>query len=97
MKARANLPRLAALRNQSEISVNLKTFVTSWSYCSRAKWRIDYLNDHSHRFEALRYTFKTFHEAYTIFLSGQRIESHEVSRDISSFKQHGAGEILVGF
>ena len=72
--------------------------MTSWSYdCSRGKWRIDYLNDHSHRFGALRHTLKTFHEAYTIFLSGQRIESHEVSRDISSFKQHGAGEILVGF
>ena len=26
----------------------------------------------SHRFEALRHIFKTFHEAYTIFLSGQR-------------------------
>ena len=30
----------------------------------------------SHRFEALRHIFKTFHEAYTIFLSGQRIRSH---------------------
>ena len=84
MKARANLPRLVALRNQSEISVNLKTFVTSWSYCSRGKWRLDFLNDHSHRFEVLRHTFKTFHEAFTIFLSGQRIESHEVSREIFS-------------
>ena len=45
----------------------------SWSYCSR---RIDYLDDHSHRFEALGHIFKTFHEAYTIFLSGQRIGSH---------------------
>ena len=25
----------------------------------------------SHRFEALRHIFKTFHEGYTIFLSGQ--------------------------
>ena len=41
--------------------------ITSWSYCSRGKWRIHYLNDHSYRFEVLRYTFKTFHEAYTIF------------------------------
>ena len=30
----------------------------------------------SHRFEALRHIFKTFHEAYTIFLSGQHIGSH---------------------
>ena len=30
----------------------------------------------SHRFEALRHIFKTFHEAYTIFLRGQRIGSH---------------------
>ena len=29
----------------------------------------------SHRFEALRHVFKTFHEAYTIFLSAQRIGS----------------------
>ena len=81
--------------------------MTSWSYdCSRGKWRIDYLNDHSHRFGALRHTLKTFHEAYTIFLSGQRIESHigSVSSNIqhtwclsSSFKQHDVGEILVGF
>ena len=54
------------------------------------------LNDHSHRFGALRHTLKTFHEANTIFLSGQRIESHigSVSWNIqhtwclsSSFKQ----------
>ena len=30
----------------------------------------------SHRFEVLRHIFKTFHEAYKIFLSGQRIGSH---------------------
>ena len=30
----------------------------------------------SHRFEALRDILNTFHEAYTIFLSGQRIGSH---------------------
>ena len=30
----------------------------------------------SHRFEALRHMFKTFHEVYTIFLSGQHIGSH---------------------
>ena len=50
----------------------------------------------SHRFEALRHIFKTFHEAYTFFLSGQRIGSHiaSVSWNIqhilwlnSSFKQ----------
>ena len=50
----------------------------------------------SHLFEALRHIFKTFHEAYTIFLSGQRIGSHigSVSWNIqhilwliSSFKQ----------
>ena len=29
----------------------------------------------SHRFEALRHILKTFHEAYTIFLSGQCIGS----------------------
>ena len=38
----------------------------------------------SHRFEVLRHIFKTFHEAYTIFLSGQRIGSDigSVSRNI---------------
>ena len=50
----------------------------------------------SHRFEALRHILKTFHEVYTIFLSGQRIGSHigSVSWNIqhilwliSSFKQ----------
>ena len=65
-----------------------------------------YLNDHSHRFEALRHTFKTFHGTYTIFLSGQCIGSHigSVSWNIqcilwfiSSFKQHDLGEILVSF
>ena len=80
--------------------------MTSWSYCSREKWRIDYLNDHSHRFETLRHICKTFHEAYTIFSSGKRIESHIGSFSwniqhilclISSFKQHDVGEILVGF
>ena len=30
----------------------------------------------SHRFEALRHIFKTFHEAYTVFVSGQCIGSH---------------------
>ena len=30
----------------------------------------------SHRFEALRHILNTFQEAYTIFLSGQRIGSH---------------------
>ena len=30
----------------------------------------------SHRFEDLRHIFKTFHEAYTIFLSRQRVGSH---------------------
>ena len=58
------------------MSLNLRPVVTSWSYCSQGKWRIDYLNDPSHRIEALRHIFKTFHEAYTIFLSGQRIGSH---------------------
>ena len=40
----------------------------------------------SHRFEALRHIFKTFYEAHTIFLSGQRIGSHilEVSRENSA-------------
>ena len=59
-----------------------------------------YLNDHSHRFEALRHTFKTFHGTYTIFLSGQCIESHigSVSWNIQCiFFQHDLGEILVGF
>ena len=42
---------------QSGISLNLRTVVTSWSYCSRGKWRIDHLNDHSHHFEALRDIF----------------------------------------
>ena len=50
----------------------------------------------SYRLEAVRHIFKTFHEAYTIFLSGQRIGSHigSVSWNIqhilwliSSFKQ----------
>ena len=50
----------------------------------------------SHRFEALRHIFKTFHEGYTIFLSGQRIGSHigsvywniqQILRLIYSFKQ----------
>ena len=92
---------------QSGISLNLSTVVTLWSYnCSPVKWRIDYLNDHSHRFEVLRHIFKTFHEAYTIFFSGQRIGSHigSVSWNIqhilgliSTFKQRDVDEILVGF
>ena len=43
----------------------------------------------SHRFETLRHIFKTFHEAYAIFLSGQRIGSHiqYILWLISSFKQ----------
>ena len=61
----------------------------------------------SNRFEALRHILKTFHEAYTIFLSGQRIGSHiggvswniqQVLWLISSFKQRDVwGKILVGF
>ena len=61
---------------QSGISLNLRTAVTSWSYnCFRVKWCIDYLNDHSHGFEALRHIFKTFHEAYTIFVKSREIFS----------------------
>ena len=60
---------------QSGIPLNLRTVVTSWSYCSRGKWRIDHLNDHSHRFSQT-YFLKTFHVAYTIFSSRQRIGSH---------------------
>ena len=60
---------------QSGIPLNLRTVVTSWSYCSRGKWRIDHLNDHSHRFSQT-YILKTFHVAYTIFSSRQRIGSH---------------------
>ena len=48
--------------------------------------------------------FKTFHEASTIFLSGQRIGSNIGSvawiihhRPMSSFKQRDVGEILVAF
>ena len=48
----------------------------SWSYRSEGKWRIHYLNDHNHRFEALVHIFKTFHEAYPSFVCGQFIESH---------------------
>ena len=61
------IPPQKCVLKQSGISLNLRTVVTSWSYCSRGKWRIDYPKDHSHRFEALRHIFKTFHEAYTIF------------------------------
>ena len=57
--------------------------MTSWSYCSRGKWRIDYPKDHSHRFEALRDIFKTFHEAYTIFYVDSVAEAIlKVSREI---------------
>ena len=61
---------------QSGISLNLRTAVTSWSYnCFRVKCCIDYLNDHSHGFEALRHIFKTFYEAYTIFVKSREIFS----------------------
>ena len=85
---------------------NLRTVVTSWRYCSRVKWHIDYLNDDSHRFEALRHIFKTFHVAYTILLSGQRIGSHigSVSWNIqqilwltSTFTKCDVGKISVSF
>ena len=33
--------------HQSGIFLYLRTVVTSWGYCSRRKWRIDYQNDHS--------------------------------------------------
>ena len=91
---------------QFGISLNLRTVVNSWSYCSRGKWRIDCLNENSHRFYALKHIFKTFHEAYTICLRGQRIGSHigSVSWNIqhilwliSSFKQRHVAEILIGF
>ena len=97
---------MKAKLKRSGISLNLRTVVTSWSYCSRVKWRIDYLNDHSHHFKALRHIFKTFDEAYTIFLSGERIGSDigSVSWNtqhilwlISTFKQRDVGKILVGF
>ena len=92
--------------DQSQISLNLRTVVTSWSYCSWGKWWINYVNDNSHRFKALGHISKTFLEAYTIFLSGKRIGSHigidswniqHILWLFSSFKQRNVGEILVGF
>ena len=88
------------------MSLNLRPVVTSWSYCSQGKWRIDYLNDPSHRIEALRHIFKTFHEAYTIFFKWTayrkpywkclvKYSAHFVAYFF--FKQCDVGEILVGF
>ena len=59
----------------------------------RAAYRLTESDRISHRFEVLRHIFKTFHEAYTIFLSGQRIGSHtgSVSRNI----QHNLWLILL--
>ena len=51
-------PFLFESHNQSGISLNLRTVVTSWSYCSRRKRGMNYLNDHSDRFKALRHIFK---------------------------------------
>ena len=98
------------MSKQSGISLNLRTVVTSWSYnCSPVKWRIDYLNDHSHRFEALRHIFKTFHEAYTIFVKWTAYRKAYwkclvkysalggLLWLISTFKQRDVDEILVGF
>ena len=51
----------------------------SWSYCSWEKWQIHYLNDHGHCFEALRHIFKTFHEAYRIFLSEQWTDNSKLN------------------
>ena len=86
---------------QSRISPDLETVVTSWSYCSPGKWRI---RPEVTVFEALRHISKAFHEAYTIVLRLLRIESHNGSTSwyiqhilwlISPFKQRDEGEILV--
>ena len=65
---------------------NLRTVVTSWRYCSRVKWRIDYLNDHSHRSEALRH-IEASREIFSTFCG----------LIISTFKQCKVGKILAGF
>ena len=43
---------------QSGISLNLRTVVTSRSYCSQGKWLIDFQNNQSSLFEALRHISK---------------------------------------
>ena len=70
----------AALFNKWEsVFVFIKTRIktsTCWSKFSQQCGRESEWDRISHRFEALRHIFKTFHEAYKIFLSGQRIGSH---------------------
>ena len=46
--------------HQSGKSLYLRTVVTSWSYCSRGKWRIDYLNDQSSPFRGSQAYFQDF-------------------------------------
>ena len=65
---------------------NLRTVVTSWRYYSRVKWRIDYINDHSQRSEALRH-IEVSREIFGTFCG----------LIISTFKQRNIGKILVGF
>ena len=52
--------------NQSGRFRNLETVVTSWSYCSRGKWRIRPELTVSRISEIF---WKTFHEAHNIFKS----------------------------
>ena len=60
--------------------------MTSWSYCSREKWRIDYLNDYSHRFETLRGIFVRLFMRHTQFFQVESVSKAilEVSREIFS-------------
>ena len=46
--------------DQSGKSLYLRTVVTSWSYCSRGKWRIDYQNYQSSPFRGSQACFEDF-------------------------------------
>ena len=74
--------------NQFGISLYLRTVVTSWSYCSRGKWPIDYQNDQSSLFRgSYRHISKIFHLEYTRYVRVLRIGSHIGSalRNVSTF------------
>ena len=93
---------LPTKNNQSGRFLNLETVVTSWSYCSRGKWRI------RPEFTVSRISgiFRRLFMRHTNFLKVLRIGSRigsalwniqHILWLISPFKQHDEGEILVSF
>ena len=76
------------LTEQKRVYLISSEYVTSWSYCSRGKWPIDYQNDQSSLFRgSYKHISKIFHLEYTRYVRVLGIGRHIGSalRNVSTF------------